>query len=183
MPGMALSRRIGQVPGLGNVGVVVSERGVVALELHAWPDQPPMRHRREPIEDADHPVIAAVLAQLEGYVFGRTREFPIAVDFTGLTPTARAAMEAVRKVPWGQTRTYEQLAATFRDGTEPVVRDALARNPLPIIIPCHRAIGTGHMGAYAGPITTKRGFLAIEGLDCRKVPDPPPGQTAVRLRR
>ena len=177
MPLMALSRRIGLVPGLGNVGVVVSERGVVSLEMHAWPDQPAMRHRREPIEEADHPVIAVVLAQLAGYVFGRTREFPIACDFHGIPPLARAAMEAVRKVPWGQTRTYEQLAATFAGGTAPVVCDALARNPLPIIIPCHRAIGHGHMGAYAGPLKTKRSFLSIEGLDCRKVQDPPPWQS------
>lgn len=180
---MALSRRIGQVPGLGKVGVIVSERGVVSIEVHTWPEQPAMRHRRDPIEEADHPVINAVLSQLEGYVFGRTREFPIACDFHGIPPQTRAAMEAVRKVPWGQTRTYEQLAATFAGGTAPMVCDALARNPLPIIIPCHRAIGHGHMGAYPGPLTTKRGFLAIEGLDCRKVPDPPPGQGSVRAWR
>ncbi len=172
---MALSRRIGQIPAIGNVGVIVSERGLVALEIHAWPHQPVMRHRRDPIVADDHPVIGAVLQQLEGYLFGRTREFPIACDFQGIPPMTRAAMEAVRKVPWGQTRTYEQLAATIPNGTAPVVRDALARNPMPIVIPCHRAVGQGHMGSYAGPIATKRSLLAIEGLDCRKVPDPPPG--------
>jgi methylated-DNA-[protein]-cysteine S-methyltransferase len=180
---MALSRRIGEVPGLGKVGVIVSDRGVVSIEVHAWPDQPAMRHRRDPVEEADHQVISAVLAQLEGYVLGRTREFPIACDFHGIPPQPRAAMEAVRKVPWGQTRTYEQLAASIPGGTAPVVRDALARNPLPIIIPCHRALGDGHMGSYAGPLATKRSFLAIEGLDCRKVPDPPPGQGTVRVLR
>ena len=181
--GMALSRRIGEVPGLGKVGVIVSDRGVVSIEVHAWPDQPAMRHRRDPVEEADHQVISAVLAQLEGYVLGRTREFPIACDFHGIPPQPRAAMEAVRKVPWGQTRTYEQLAASIPGGTAPVVRDALARNPLPIIIPCHRALGHGHMGSYAGPLATKRSFLAIEGLDCRAMPDPPPGQGTVRVLR
>ncbi len=171
------------MPGLGKVGVIVSDRGVVSIEVHAWPDQPAMRHRRDPVEEADHQVISAVLAQLEGYVLGRTREFPIACDFHGIPPQPRAAMEAVRKVPWGQTRTYEQLAASIPGGTAPVVRDALARNPLPIIIPCHRALGDGHMGSYAGPLATKRSFLAIEGLDCRKVPDPPPGQGTVRVLR
>lgn len=180
---MALSRRVGEVPGLGKVGVTVSDRGVVSIEVHAWPDQPPMRHRRDPVEETDHQVISAVLAQLEGYVLGRTRDFPIACDFHGIPPQPRAAMEAVRKVPWGQTRTYEQLAASIPGGTAPVVRDALARNPLPIIIPCHRAIGHGHMGVYPGPLPTKRNLLAIEGLDCRAMPDPPPGQGTVRVLR
>lgn len=180
---MPLSRRVGSVPGLGNVGVVVSERGVAWLEVHAWPHQPVARHRRDPVVEADHPVIAAVLQHLAGYVLGRTREFPVACDFQGVPPLTRAALEAVRKVPWGQTRTYEQLAAGIPDGTAPVVRDALARNPLPIIIPCHRAIGHGHMGSYPGPVATKRAFLRIEGLDCGKVPDPPPGQGTSRVWR
>jgi methylated-DNA-[protein]-cysteine S-methyltransferase len=180
---MTLCRRVGQVPGLGNVGVIVSERGLVALEIHAWPDQLPLRHRREPIIDQDHMVIGAVLSALEGYILGRNRDFPIACDFHGLTPQRRSAMEAVRKVPWGQTQTYDQLAQTFAGGTPPVLRDALARNPLPIVIPCHRAIGNGHLGAYVGPMATKRALLAIEGLETRQVPDPPAGETIVRAWR
>ncbi len=180
---MALSRRVASVPGLGNVGVIASERGVVSIEIHAWIDQPAMRHRRDAVVDGDHPVIAAVFHQLEGFILGRTRDFPIACDFQGIPPLARAAMEAARKIPYGQTRSYNQLAQDIPDATEPVVRDALGRNPLPIIIPCHRAIGHGHMGAYPGPLATKRSILAIEGLDCRKVPDPNGVGSGVRARR
>jgi len=179
---MSLVRRIGEVPGLGRIAIVVSERGVVAVEVHSWVDQPPMRHRREPVVDADHVVIKAVLGHLESYVFRRTKDFPVACDFTGLPPMTRAAMEAVRKVPWGQTRTYEQLAATIPNATVPVVRDALARNPLPIIIPCHRALGHGHMGLFVGPLATKRSLLRIEGLDCTAVPDKPAAGASVRGR-
>ena len=100
-----------------------------------------------------------MLAQHEGYAFGRTRDFPIACDFHGITPMARAAMEAVRKVPWGQTRTYEQLAQSFPGGTAPVVRDALARNPLPLVIPCHRALGSGDMGVNRARIERWLGRL------------------------
>ncbi len=171
------------VPGLGSVGVIASERGVVFIEMHAWPAQPVLRHRRDEIVEADHPVISALFAQLESYVMGRTKDFPIACDFHGITPMARAAMEAVRKIPYGQTKSYDQLASTIPGGTAPVVRDALARNPLPVLIPCHRALASAHMGAYPGPLATKRSLLAIEGLDCRKIRDPRTGETTDRVVR
>jgi methylated-DNA-[protein]-cysteine S-methyltransferase len=179
---MALSKRVASVPGLGEVAVIVSERGLVSIQVHAWSEQPAMRHRRDPvINDDNHVVITAVFQQLESFVLGRTRDFPIACDFHGIPPLTRAVMEAVRRIPYGQTRTYNELAKDIPEASEPLVRDALGRNPMPIVIPCHRAIGHGHMGAYPGPLPTKRSLLAIEGLDCRQVPDPTGTDSGLRV--
>ena len=180
---MPLIRRVGSVPGLGNIGVVVSDRGVVSLEIHSWPHQAPIRHRREAVESGDHQIIGAVFYQLESYILGRARSFPIACDFHGLPPTMHAALEAVRQVPYGETRSLARLAARIPNATAPVLRDAFARNPLPLLIPCHRAVDEGHLGTYVGPVATKRQLLAIEGADVGKLPDPPPGAGTTRLWR
>lgn len=179
---MPLIRSTGSVPGLGQIAAVASDRGLVCIEYHAWPGQVPIRHRRDPVESGAHPVSEALLRHLEAYVFGRCRDFPIACDLNGLPPMHRAALEEVRKIPYGETRTYAALAARIANGTAPVVRDALARNPLPIVIPCHRAVDDGGIGAFNGPIGTKRSLLAIEGAAAARLPDAPPGSTA-RLGR
>lgn len=180
---MPLIRRVGTVPALGGIGVVVSDRGVVALEIHAWPQQLPIRHRRDAVETGDHPIISAVFHHLESYILGRGRAFPIACDFTNLPPTMRAVLEAVRQIPYGQTRTLAQLASRIANATVPVLRDALARNPLPILVPCHRAVEDTHLGVFVGPLAGKRQLLAIEGAEASKLPDPPAGTGTTRIWR
>lgn len=170
---MPLIRSIGNVPGLGQVAAIVSDRGLVSVEYHAWNGQTPMRHRRDAVEPGQHPVTEALWRHLESYIFGRGQDFPIACDFNGLPPMHRAALEAVRSVPYGQTRTYAALASRIPNASAVVVRDALARNPLPIVIPCHRAIDGAHLGSFNGPIATKRSLLGIEGVAAAALPDPP----------
>jgi len=170
---MPLIRSIGSVPGLGQAAAIASDRGLVAIEYHAWNGQVPMRHRRDAVEQGQHPVIEALWRHLEAYVFGRCQDFPIACDLNGLPPMHRAALEEVRRIPYGQTRTYAAIAARIPNGTAPVMRDALARNPLPIVIPCHRAVDEAHLGAFNGPVATKRSLLAIEGAEAARLPDPP----------
>ncbi len=170
---MPLIRSIGTIPGLGQVAAIVSDRGLVSIEYHAWNGQTPMRHRRDAVEQGQHPVLEALWRHLESYVFGRCRDFPIACDFNGLPPMQRAALEAVRSVPYGETRTYAALATRIPNATAVVVRDALARNPVPIVVPCHRAIEGAHLGLFNGPLTTKRSLLTIEGSVAAQLPDPP----------
>jgi methylated-DNA-[protein]-cysteine S-methyltransferase len=170
---MPLIRSIGNVPGLGQVAAIASDRGLVSIEYHAWNGQVPMRHRRDAIEQGQHPVIEALWRHLESYIFGRCRDFPIACDLNGLPPMHRAALEAVRNVPYGETKNYAALANRIPNATAVVVRDALARNPVPIVIPCHRAIDGAHLGAFNGPISTKRSLLGIEGAAIAGLPDPP----------
>lgn len=103
--------------------------------------------------------------QLGEYVAGERREFTVPVDFSGVaTPFRRRATQALAQIPYGQTITYTQLAALA--GNPRAVRaaaSACARNPLPILYPCHRVIRSdGSLGQYRGGTETKRGLLAME---------------------
>jgi methylated-DNA-[protein]-cysteine S-methyltransferase len=170
---MPLTRSVGHIPGLGQIAAVVSDRGLISIAYHAWSEQAPIRHRREPIEDGQHPVCEALWRHLEAYLFGRCRDFPIACDLHGLPQVHRAALEAVRNVPWGESRTYAAIAERIPNATPPLVRDALARNPVPSVIPCHRGIDGAHIGSYVGSIGTKRTLLGLEGFNHAGLPDPP----------
>ncbi len=76
----------------------------------------------------------------------------------------RKVWDALRQIPWGATRTYAELARTV--GSAPrAIGQAMARNPIPIIIPCHRVLATGGLGGYSGGegLATKTWLLTLEG--------------------
>ncbi len=119
----------------------------------------------EPPTNQEH--ARAVAARLQAYAAGHPddfRDLPLAFDH--LTPFQQSVLLACRQIPYGQTVRYAQLAAKL--GTPSAARavgNALARNPLPILIPCHRVIGAGNkLGGFSAPggLATKRHLLAIE---------------------
>jgi methylated-DNA-[protein]-cysteine S-methyltransferase len=108
-------------------------------------------------------VFAAVERQLREYADGVRREFDVPVELRG-TPFQRAVWKAIREIPYGKTISYAALAA--RIGDRRAVRAAGAatgRNPVSIIVPCHRVVGSdGALTGYAGGIERKRALLALE---------------------
>ncbi|MGJ4093437.1 methylated-DNA--[protein]-cysteine S-methyltransferase [Corynebacterium macclintockiae] len=103
--------------------------------------------------------------QLGEYLAGERREFTVTVDLGGVTtPFRRRATQALAQIPYGETITYAQLAALA--GNPRAVRaaaSACARNPLPILYPCHRVIRSdGRLGEYRGGAETKRALLEME---------------------
>lgn len=111
----------------------------------------------------DDPVLRQALAQLAAYFAGDLTEFtvPIRADAAGLQ--ARV-IDAMRAIPFGQTRTYGQIAAAV--GAPPqAVGQACGANPVPILIPCHRVLGAGSLGGFSAPggIETKIALLRHEG--------------------
>lgn len=105
------------------------------------------------------------LAQmLEGWLDGEPYRGP--VDLSPLSPFAREVLSACRSIPRGEVRTYAQLAAAVgRPRAARAVGSALRRNPVPLLIPCHRVVrGDGSIGQYnmGGP-EVKRRLLALEG--------------------
>jgi methylated-DNA-[protein]-cysteine S-methyltransferase len=111
---------------------------------------------------------ATVRSQVEAYAGGRRREFDLGVSFPdGLLGDAMREMVAI---PYGETRTYGELAAAL--GTAPVaVGSVCGRNPVPVVVPCHRVVGTDSLGGFsaAGGVDAKRALLRHET-----------GQTALR---
>ena len=115
------------------------------------------------LDDDDAP-LAAARAQLDEYFAGHRRDFDLPLAPRG-PEFQRRVWEALRRIPFGTTTSYAALAA--RIGSPTAVRAvgaANGRNPLPIVVPCHRVIGAdGSLTGFGGGIERKRWLLAHEG--------------------
>lgn len=102
--------------------------------------------------------------QLADYFEGKVREFDHEVSFMSGTDFEKRVWLALRKVPYGQTRPYKWLSeALGRPGANRAVGQALSKNPVPIVLPCHRIIASdGGIGGYSGGIEMKRRLLDLE---------------------
>jgi methylated-DNA-[protein]-cysteine S-methyltransferase len=132
--------------------VVASERGLQRLD---W-------SREEPVGPSA--LVTEAQEQLAEYFAGRRRVFELPLDLVG-TSFQRRAWLALVEIPYGETRTYADQAR--RLGLEHGARavgSANARNPIPIVIPCHRLVGaTGNLTGYAGGLDRKERLLRLEG--------------------
>ena len=115
------------------------------------------------VEADDHPVLAAATAQLAEYFAGRRQEFDIPLDLSG-TEFQRAAWSALANVPFGETRSYRQQAeAIGRPKAVRAIGAANGRNPVPIVLPCHRIVGSdGSLTGYGGGLPIKEFLLNHE---------------------
>lgn len=109
------------------------------------------------------PVLAEAARQLAGYFAGELREFDMRVCPSG-TPFQLTVWEALRRIPYGETVTYGELARRIgRPTAARAVGRANGQNPLPIVVPCHRVIGAdGTLTGYAGGLDIKSALLAVE---------------------
>jgi methylated-DNA-[protein]-cysteine S-methyltransferase len=121
----------------------------------------------DPCAAAD-PTAAAHAAQAEcevrEFLAGRRREFTVALDTSRLPPFHRKVLLAAQRIPYGETVTYGDLAARVGNprGSR-AVGQAMARNPLALILPCHRVVATGGgLGGYGGGLELKNRLLAME---------------------
>ena len=104
-----------------------------------------------------------VREQLDGYFAGRRRQFELPLAPTG-TDFQRKVLEALQAIPYGETRSYKEVAAAIgKPRAVRAVGAANGRNPIPIIIPCHRVIGSdGSLTGFGGGLEAKRALLALE---------------------
>ena len=149
------------------IGILILVGGELGLRGVLWPE-----HRHEsgdidPASDAASVGAARVLdaaeRQLEEYFAGKRRVFDILTDVSG-TPFQLQAWQQLSRIPFGETRTYgAQAAAMGNPAAVRAVGAANGRNPLPIIVPCHRVIGaSGRLTGFAGGIEAKRHLLQFE---------------------
>jgi methylated-DNA-[protein]-cysteine S-methyltransferase len=110
-----------------------------------------------------HAVLDTTMAQLDEYFAGRRREFDLPLDPVG-TEFQRSAWNVLRTIPYGATMSYGEQAAALGDAKKArAVGSANGRNPLSIVVPCHRVIGTsGKLTGFAGGIEAKRYLLELE---------------------
>lgn len=115
-------------------------------------------------QQGDNPVLRRAVRQLEEYFAGRRHRFDLPLASSG-TPFQETVWAALMDIPWGETRTYGELAASIgRPTASRAVGAANGRNPISIIRPCHRVIGAdGSLTGYGGGLPAKRWLLEIEG--------------------
>ena len=105
--------------------------------------------------------------QLESFLAGSRRTFSLPLETSG-TPFQRSVWHAMARIPWGETWSYGQLAdAIGRPASARPVGQAVARNPLPLIWPCHRVVASDGLGGYGGGLDLKVALLAREGVEFR----------------
>jgi methylated-DNA-[protein]-cysteine S-methyltransferase len=123
------------------------------------------------VDDPDHPVLVAVIAQLEEYFAGERQEFDLPLDPQG-TPFQLAAWEALRTIRYGETVTYGEQARRLGDARKArAIGAANGRNPISIIVPCHRVIGSdGSLTGFGGGIENKAWLLTHESSVLRGIP-------------
>ena len=160
---------------LGPCGVAWNARGLRAVQLAGEDSRahraPADRQGRQRRPGRPPPAIAAVVADIQRYLDGARVDFrAVAVDLETLEPFRRRLYEALRDIGFGATTTYGELAK--RIGADPVegARDvgaAMGKNPVPIVVPCHRVLAAGgKLGGFSAPGggATKAKLLALEGV-------------------
>jgi len=146
---------------IGRVRVVARDGAIcrVDFETHAGFEDSARGDERP-----DDPLLARALVQLREYFAGERAEFDLPLEPEGGTPFQRRAWKALREIPFGQTRTYGDQARAIQHPTAVrAVGAANGRNPIGIIVPCHRVIGSdGKLTGYAGGMAAKRWLLEHE---------------------
>lgn len=138
---------------VGDLSISQDGDTIVALDWGWGRDQTPT------------PLLKDAVRQLNAYFDGKLNSFDLPLALFG-TDFQRRVWRHMSKIPYGRTLTYGALAAKLKSGARPVGM-ACGRNPIPIIIPCHRVIAMSGLGGYsgAGGLDTKVALLTLEGVD------------------
>jgi len=150
---------------LGAYILASSQRGLTCVETEEKAPDCLARWKRNGIQvkNDSSEYNDTIAGELDDYFAGRLREFTVPLDLRG-TPFQRKVWELLRNIPYGETRSYGQIAhALGRPTAVRAVGGANARNPVSIIVPCHRVIGSdGKLTGYGGGLDRKEALLNLE---------------------
>lgn len=159
---------------LGWVGVLASAKGLVQITL---PQSSAAKARgqlgsegKQATESPDS--FGDLVPRLKSYFSGGKVSFPDPLDLSRATPFQRRVWAAARLIPYGETRSYGWVAEQIKQPKAArAVGQALSRNDLPIIVPCHRVLAhNGTLGGFTGGIEQKRRLLYLEDVASRTSP-------------
>lgn len=146
---------------VGELVIVASDAGLRAI---LWPSERDGRVTfAEPTAKGEHPIIEQTISQLEEYLAGERKDFDLPLDLVG-TDFQKEVWAGLAKIPYGETQSYGELANELnKPGAARAVGAATGRNPISIVVPCHRLVGSsGKLTGFAGGIDTKRWLLDHE---------------------
>ncbi|MDP9900039.1 methylated-DNA--[protein]-cysteine S-methyltransferase [Variovorax ginsengisoli] len=147
---------------LGGITLAASDLGLVGLwfddQRHA-PDMTPWQ------TDAADDLLTQAATQVLAYFAGQRRDFDLPLDLSHGTPFQQSVWAALRAIPCGATTSYGVLSADIgKPAAVRAVGAAVGRNPISLIVPCHRVLGAdGSLTGYAGGLDRKTALLALEG--------------------
>lgn len=164
---------------LGSCGLAWSERGITRVQLPERDRAATERRLRartgRDAASAPPPAVQQVVDALTRYMAGAAVDFSdVSIDWASTDTFRRAVYDEVRRVGWGETVTYGELARRIGvPGEAQAVGQAMGRNPVPVIMPCHRVLASGGklggFSAYGGTLTKER-LLALEGVANPRLP-------------
>ena len=146
----------------GKLKLVASDKGLAAV---LWENDDPRRVRLGALKhDPNNKFLKQTETQLKAYFEGKLKKFTVPLDFKG-TDFQKSVWAALLTIPFGETRSYGEIAlALGRPKASRAVGAANGRNPISIIAPCHRVIGSnGALTGFAGGLEAKAKLLALEG--------------------
>ncbi len=159
---------------VGKLTLVATDDGLAGI---LWEREGPagLSLKLDVQDDDRHPVLLEAERQLGEYFAGRRKTFDLKLDVEG-TPFQRAVWDALQTIPFGETRSYGDIARQI--GNPAAVRAtgaANGRNPVPIVVPCHRVIGsTGKLTGFGGGLDVKARLLELEGAGLSSMWDDQP---------
>jgi methylated-DNA-[protein]-cysteine S-methyltransferase len=147
---------------IGRLDIVAHDEAVVSIWFESDGDGRGA-DTAVPVRRGEHPVLDRAVAQLEEYFTGTRTDFDLPLDPQG-TAFQRQAWEVLRRIPYGETISYGQQAVLLGDKNKSrAVGAANGKNPIPIVVPCHRVVGSnGHLTGFAGGLDTKAWLLDHE---------------------
>lgn len=153
---------------IGSIWIAVSELGLVAIDWDMsqadFTQQLQQRFRTNVVYDEAR--TAEAQRQLYEYLTGDRRQFNLPLDLTGTSPFQIQVLRLTLNIPYGKTSTYKEIAAKLgKPNAARAVGRVEATNPIPLVIPCHRVLGTdGSLHGYGGPggIKLKAWLLKLE---------------------
>ena len=150
---------------LGPITLTASAQGLSGLWFDDQKHSPSPGQRQQWASDASHPVLQKAAAHVLACLTGQPLPWEGPLDLSAGTPFQQSVWQALLRIPTGQSQTYGELARQLdRPQAVRAVGAAVGRNPVSIIVPCHRVLGAGgQLTGYAGGLWRKQALLQLEG--------------------
>jgi methylated-DNA-[protein]-cysteine S-methyltransferase len=152
---------------LGVLRLWCTPAGVRRVDFEATPER--LGAGEELVGGDPPPHLSEALRELRDYLAARSKTFGVALDLEGITPFQSRVYDRLRAIPYGQVVTYGRIAQDIganHAGAARAVGQAVGANPLPILIPCHRVVGSdGRLTGFGGGLLRKAALLRLEGVE------------------
>ena len=151
---------------IGWMSALASPKGLLRVTMPCRSEMEAVQRLGDAVKDAvrSDGQFTDLVKRFRDFFSGGTPSFPDAIDYSGATGFQQAVWEAARQIPYGETRSYGEIAEQIgRHGAARAVGQAMGRNPVAIIVPCHRVVASGgKLGGFGGGEDLKRYLLDME---------------------